>query len=100
MPATKIEQVVQSKYGAVAESGLSSGHAGVRAVAEAFGYSGDELASIPAEARWVSPAATPTGVRELEAGRDRRRSRLRRRDSTCSSLRKKSAPPAARSAST
>ena len=30
---------VKAKYGAVAASTLSSDHAGVRAVAEAFGYS-------------------------------------------------------------
>ena len=39
---------VQSRYAAVAASGLSSDHAGVRAVAEAFGYTPAELASIPA----------------------------------------------------
>ena len=32
-----IEQAVKSKYGAVATSGLSTDHDGVRAVAEAFG---------------------------------------------------------------
>jgi arsenite methyltransferase len=68
MPATKIEQVVQSKYGAVAESGLSSGHAGVRAVAEAFGYSGDELASIPAEANMGLSCGNPTAFASLKPG--------------------------------
>ena len=38
-----IEHVVKSKYGAVATSGLSSDHDGVRAVAEAFGYSAEQL---------------------------------------------------------
>ena len=33
---------VKSKYGAVAESTLSSDHAGVKAVAEAFGYSPED----------------------------------------------------------
>jgi arsenite methyltransferase len=68
MPATKIEQVVQSKYGAVAESGLSSGHAGVRAVAEAFGYSGAELASIPAEANMGLSCGNPTAFASLKPG--------------------------------
>ena len=36
---------VQSKYAAVAASTLSSEDAGVRAVAEAFGYTPEELAS-------------------------------------------------------
>ena len=68
MPVTKIEQVVQSKYGTVAESGLSSGHAGVRAVAEAFGYSGDELASIPAEANMGLSCGNPTAFATLKPG--------------------------------
>src|SRR6478609_6817676 len=68
MPATKIEQVVQSKYGAVAESGLSSGHSGVRAVAEAFGYSGDELSSIPAEANMGLSCGNPTAMASLKPG--------------------------------
>jgi hypothetical protein len=43
------EEIVREKYGAVAASTLSNGHAGVRSVAEAFGYSAEELASIPPE---------------------------------------------------
>ena len=38
---------VKSKYGAVAESSLSSDHAGVKAVAEAFGYSAEEAIGQP-----------------------------------------------------
>ena len=34
-----IEPIVKEKYGAVASSALSNTHAGVQAVAEAFGYS-------------------------------------------------------------
>ena len=45
-----LEQVVKSRYGAVAMSHLSTEHEGVRAVAEAFGYTPAELSSIPAEA--------------------------------------------------
>lgn len=41
---------VRAKYGAVAESTLSNDHAGVQAVAEAFGYTAEELTSIPADA--------------------------------------------------
>ena len=48
--SNEIEEAVQSKYGAVACSGLSSHHTGVHKVAEAFGYTPAELASIPAEA--------------------------------------------------
>ena len=50
---------VKSKYGAVAESTLSSDHAGVKAVAEAFGYSPEELTSIPAEANMGLSCGNP-----------------------------------------
>jgi SAM-dependent methyltransferase len=63
-----IEQAVQWKYGSVATSGLSSEHAGVRAVAEAFGYSPEELASIPAEANMGLSCGNPTATANLRAG--------------------------------
>jgi SAM-dependent methyltransferase len=63
-----VEQVVQSKYGDVAKAGLSSEHAGVKAVAEAFGYSGDELASIPAEANMGLSCGNPTAFASLKPG--------------------------------
>src|SRR3982751_5680755 len=59
---------VKSKYGAVAESTLSSDHAGVRAVAEAFGYSAAELASIPAEANMGLSCGNPTATARLRPG--------------------------------
>src|SRR6476469_10725682 len=63
-----ITQQVKSQYGAVAASGLSGDHAGVRAVAEAFGYSADELASIPAEANMGLSCGNPTATANLRAG--------------------------------
>lgn len=63
-----IEQVVRSKYGAVAESGLSSNHDGVRAVAEAFGYSAEELRSIPAEANMGLSCGNPTAYAGFKPG--------------------------------
>src|SRR3989449_2663234 len=63
-----IEQAVRSKYGSVATSGLSSGHAGVRAVAEAFGYSPEELSSIPAEANMGLSCGNPTATANLRPG--------------------------------
>ncbi|HEX6962978.1 MAG TPA: arsenite methyltransferase, partial [Lacipirellula sp.] len=63
-----VEQVVQSKYGDVAKAGLSSDHAGVKAIAEAFGYSGDELASIPAEANMGLSCGNPTAFASLKPG--------------------------------
>lgn len=64
---TILEQV-REKYGAAARSTLSSGHAGVRAVAEAFGYSPEELASIPAEANLGLSCGNPTATARLQPG--------------------------------
>jgi arsenite methyltransferase len=64
----KIEKIVQSKYGQVARSGLSSEQEGVRAVAQAFGYSPDELASIPAEANMGLSCGNPTAFASLRPG--------------------------------
>src|SRR6516225_7465054 len=63
-----IEEVVRDKYGAVAASSLSSEHTGVRAVAEAFGYSPEELASIPAEANMGLSCGNPTATANLRPG--------------------------------
>jgi len=63
-----IEQVVQKQYGAVATKGLSSKHEGVKAVAEAFGYSAEQLASIPAEANMGLSCGNPTAFASLRAG--------------------------------
>jgi SAM-dependent methyltransferase len=59
---------VKSKYGAVAESTLSNDHAGVKAVAEAFGYSAEELTSIPAGANMGLSCGNPTATAHLRAG--------------------------------
>jgi SAM-dependent methyltransferase len=63
-----ITQAVKDKYGSVANSGLSSDHEGVRAVAEAFGYSPEELASIPAEANMGLSCGNPTAAARLREG--------------------------------
>src|ERR1700688_1747798 len=59
---------VRSKYGAVAESSLSNRDAGVKAVAEAFGYSAEELTSIPAGANMGLSCGNPTATAHLRAG--------------------------------
>ena len=59
---------VKSKYGAVAESTLSNDHAGVKAVAEAFGYTAEELTSIPAEANMGLSCGNPTATAHLRPG--------------------------------
>jgi SAM-dependent methyltransferase len=68
MRSMDVEHVVRSKYGAVAQSGLSSDHEGVRAVAEAFGYSAEELASIPAEANMGLSCGNPIAFATLRPG--------------------------------
>ena len=59
---------VRSKYGAVAESSLSTEHPGVKAVAEAFGYSTEELASIPADANMGLSCGNPTAMASIKLG--------------------------------
>ena len=63
-----IEEAVRSRYGSVATSGLSTAQAGVRAVAEAFGYRPEELASIPAEANMGLSCGNPTAMASLRPG--------------------------------
>jgi arsenite methyltransferase len=66
--AEQLLESVRSKYGAVAESTLSSNNAGVKAVAEAFGYSADELTSIPAEANMGLSCGNPTAIASMRRG--------------------------------
>jgi SAM-dependent methyltransferase len=63
-----IEKVVRERYGAVALSGLSSEHDGVRAVAEAFGYTAEELAAIPAGANMGLSCGNPLATASLREG--------------------------------
>ncbi|SDF13964.1 arsenite methyltransferase [Terriglobus roseus] len=65
---SEILDSVKAKYGAVAVSTLSSNHAGVKAVAEAFGYSAEELTSIPAEANMGLSCGNPTATANLRTG--------------------------------
>ncbi len=64
----QILESVKSKYGAVAESNLSNDHAGVQAVARAFGYSAEELMSIPADANMGLSCGNPTATAHLRPG--------------------------------
>ena len=64
----KITDAVKSKYGAVAVSKLSSDQEGIKAVAEAFGYSPEELSSIPAEANMGLSCGNPTATANLKPG--------------------------------
>lgn len=63
-----ITEQVREKYAAVAASSLSSEATGVRAVAEAFGYSPEELASLPADANMGLSCGHPTATANLRPG--------------------------------
>src|SRR4051812_26227565 len=63
-----IEEAVRTRYGTVAGAQLSSEQEGVREGAEAFGYSPEELASIPAEANMGLSCGNPTATANLRAG--------------------------------
>ncbi len=66
--SSSITEQVRAKYASVAESALSSEHAGVRAVAEAFGYAPEELAALPAEANMGLSCGNPTAFASLRPG--------------------------------
>ena len=64
----QIEKAVRDRYGSFAQSALSSNHEGVRTIAEAFGYSAEELQSIPAEANMGLSCGNPTAYANLKRG--------------------------------
>src|SRR3972149_6774164 len=64
----ELRAAVRAKYGAVAQSELSDRQAGVRAVAEALGYTPEQLASIPAEANMGLSCGNPTAFASLRPG--------------------------------
>jgi len=66
-PHTLTEQV-RARYTAVARTGLSSEHHGVRAVAQAFGYTSEELAALPAEATMGLSCFNPVATARLKPG--------------------------------
>ncbi|MGD9722697.1 MAG: arsenite methyltransferase [Pirellulales bacterium] len=65
---SSIEKIVQNRYGEIATQGLSTEHEGVKAIAEAFGYSADQLASIPAEANMGLSCGNPTAFASIREG--------------------------------
>ena len=64
----EIQEAVRARYGSVARSGLSTEQEGVRAVAEAFGYTREELSTIPAEANMGLSCGNPTAQASLHEG--------------------------------
>lgn len=67
MSSPLVDQV-RVQYGSVAASPLSGQAAGIRAIAEAFGYSPEELAAIPAEANLGLSCGNPTAFAHLRPG--------------------------------
>ena len=59
---------VREGYAAVATSALTGDAEGVRAVAEAFGYSAEELSRLPAEANMGLSCGNPTAFASLRPG--------------------------------
>jgi SAM-dependent methyltransferase len=59
---------VREKYGAVAASQLSGANAGVRAIAEAFGYTADDLAALPVGVNLGLSCGNPTATANLRPG--------------------------------
>jgi SAM-dependent methyltransferase len=63
-----IEELVRDRYAAVAASSLTNASTGVQAVARAFGYSAEELRSIPAEANMGLSCGNPVATAHLRPG--------------------------------
>lgn len=68
MSEQTILNAVQDQYGAVARSGLSNDSAAVRSVAQAFGYSAADLASLPPQANMGLSCGNPTALAGLRPG--------------------------------
>jgi len=62
------KDAVRRGYGAVAQAGLSSKQPGIKGIANAFGYSNDELASIPAEANMGLSCGNPVAMASIKEG--------------------------------
>ena len=65
---SSITETVRDKYAAVALSGLSNNDTAVKSVAAAFGYSIEELASLPAEANMGLSCGNPFAMAALKPG--------------------------------
>jgi arsenite methyltransferase len=64
----EIEEAVRTRYATFAESRLSSDRSSVREVAESFGYTPEQLSSIPAEANMGLSCGNPTAFASLRSG--------------------------------
>jgi SAM-dependent methyltransferase len=66
--ASDIKTAVSEQYGEIARQGVGGTDARARNVAQAFGYSDAELASIPAEANMGLSCGNPTATANLRPG--------------------------------
>ncbi len=64
----EVKEVVKDRYAALARTRVSNDQPAAQQVAEAFGYSAEELASIPAEANLGVSCGNPTAMASLKAG--------------------------------
>ena len=63
----QVKKAIQDQYGALARSG-AAGQRAAQQIAEAFGYSAEELAGIPAEANLGVSCGNPTALASLRPG--------------------------------
>lgn len=68
MSQADLTNTIRDKYADTARSSLSSEHPGVQAVAKAFGYTAEELASIPAQANMGLSCGNPIATANLKPG--------------------------------
>jgi arsenite methyltransferase len=68
MSTQSIRTTVQEQYGAVARSRLSNDSDAVRSVARAFGYSAEDLASLPSQANMGLSCGNPVALAGLREG--------------------------------
>lgn len=62
------KSAVRQGYGAVAQAGLSSNQEGIKGIAKAFGYSEEELSSIPAESNMGLSCGNPVAIASISEG--------------------------------
>lgn len=65
---TNHEDYVQEQYAAVARSGLNNDSSAVRSIATAFGYSAEELESLPPEANMGVSCGNPLAMASVSEG--------------------------------
>ncbi len=62
------KSAVRKGYGAVAQAGLSSDDGGIKSIAKAFGYSEEELSSIPAASNMGLSCGNPVAMASIREG--------------------------------